>query len=308
MNRLYYPKKSNTVKFACIFKLATVLFYASTLNGYSQSDYSLQNLQPELTSKANSVILEEDIVVDVSDEKKKIVTYHKVITVLNKKGNHHLDAYIHYDDDVRLKEVKGTIYDKKGSIIKKFKRKDFNDLSATDGVSLYNSSRILFLEYTPISYPYTFEFNYTLESRTTAFIMDWMPIKRYRQSTQQSNFQLIYNPSNKPRYSANNLDQFGVVFTETPNSYTFKLENLEPVKYEKYSPEFRSLTPNVSFALDRFYLQGVYGVGRNWKEFGSWMNNSLIRGTDQLPEATIEMAKSLVKNENSDLEKSEKNL
>ena len=43
--------------------------------------------------------------------------------------------------------------------------------------TLYSDSRVIYYDYTPVSYPYTYELEYEYESSSTGFIPRWYPIK-----------------------------------------------------------------------------------------------------------------------------------
>ena len=60
--------------------------------------------------------------------------------------------------------------DKLEKEIKKVKSKEYEDVSAVDGGTLYGDSRMLYYKYTPVSYPYTIKKNYVLETINTGFV------------------------------------------------------------------------------------------------------------------------------------------
>ncbi len=70
-------------------------------------------------------------------------------------------------------------YDRYGNRIKKVKKKDFDDYSATGSANLYTDNRVIHYNYVPISYPYTVVYEYEKHHKYTAFIPQWMPIRSY---------------------------------------------------------------------------------------------------------------------------------
>ncbi len=56
-------------------------------------------------------------------------------------------------------------------------------------------------------------------------------------------------------------------------------------------------------ALNNFKTDGVNGNYTNWSEFGSWMNNALLKDRDVIDEATKNKVLELVKGVEDPLEK-----
>ena len=82
----------------------------------------------------------------------------RVVTVINKNGLGAINAVSGYDKTSSINNIEAIVYDAFGNEIKKIKRKDFKDQSAVDGISLFSDDRVVFLDYTPITYPFTVEF------------------------------------------------------------------------------------------------------------------------------------------------------
>jgi transglutaminase-like putative cysteine protease len=282
-------------------KIVVLFFILISTLSFSQSEfnYSVLNIPAELRENANSVLLDEYTEVDVSEEKKMVITSHTAITILNKKGDRYAYPVVHYDAYSKAKDAEVYVYDASGKEIQHYKKRDFRDVSAVSGGTLYSNSRALFLDYNPASYPYTLVFDYKTETSSTAFVDDWYPLSGYVSSTKKSVYKIIFNPNNKPRYRATNIEGFNISVSENPNEFIFKAENLKAIKYEELSSSIENIAPKVSFALDRFYLKGVTASVKSWEEFGTWMQNSILYDVADLPEGTKEMAKSLVKGETS---------
>lgn len=279
----------------------------STISVFAQeTQYSVAALSSTLAKNANSVLLDEKIEIDITKNDQMVYKNHRAIMVLNKKGDNNVDAYAYYDDDAKIKDIEAWAYDAMGNELEHFKKRDFRDISASDGFSIYNDDRVLYLDYTPTTYPYTLVFESVTQSNTTAHIPRWFPIGGYYTSTKNSEFTVKYNPSNKPNVLKKNLEGYDISISETPDSFICKAENLEAIKREEYSPSYRSILPHVKFALNNFYLKGVAGYGKDWKEFGAWMDKTLLTGVSELSPATIARAKQLVSGETTNLGKAKK--
>ena len=126
----------------------------------------------DLKANCNAIVQYHDVEVKIISQSYYTQTVRKAVTVKNELGDHHSLLRLGYDDNRKVLNVKAFIYDQFGSEVKKVKRKEFNDVSAS-GSSLYTDDRMLYYEYTAISYPYTVVFEYEnlmLEFSVTAKI------------------------------------------------------------------------------------------------------------------------------------------
>jgi len=282
-----------------------VMLFSITLS--AQSDIVFQSLSiPEnLKANANSILREEKTVIDIPDRKTLTHTTYKVVTVLNKKGIRDIDAYAYYDDVTKVKSVQATIFNQLGKKIKTFKKKDFEDISAVDGISLFTDSRLLILDYTPVSYPFTVLFESVTESSNTAFIPSWLPNGSYYSSTQSSNCIINYNPKLGLRFKQLNPSD-KIIIDEQKGKLKISIEDYEAITPEAHSPGFAQIMPRILFALDIFHLQGVDGEARDWTSFGKWVNDYLLRGTEEVNAQTKNEILQLVSGIEDPIEKARK--
>lgn len=285
-----------------IFCLAMLLCSAHI---FSQQDYSIASIPKQLIEYSNSVLIDELVEIDVSDINKMKEKTHRVIAILNKLGDGDARLYEYYDTNSRVKNIEAKIFNALGFQIESFKKKDFMDVSRT-GSNMYVDSRALYLNYTPTTYPYIVVFDSETETGDSAFISPWYPLSGYAESTQKSVRKIKYDPLNKPKYKPENLEGFDIKISGTPEEITFSASNLSAIRYEEHSPAFSSIFPNVTIALDNFRLKGTSGSGKDWQQFGSWMDKSLLSDVRDLPEGTLARIKSLVANETTNEGKARK--
>lgn len=289
-----------------MYKFSLLLFLGVFQSAFSQTDYSVAAIPLTLVNKANSVVLNEYIEVDVSDAKKMEYTSHRAITVLNKNGDRHVESYAYYDNNTKIKKAEVRVYNASGEEIQHFRKKDFTDASAVGSVNLYSDSRVLYLDYTPSSYPYTLVFDVASESSSTAFVYGWLPTGAYASSTKLSIYKILFDPTNKPRSRITNFEGFDITSTEGPTSNVYTATNIPAIQYEERSLSFKDIAPMARFSLDKFYLNGVPAQAKNWSEFGAWMENKLLYDVKELPEGTVAKMKNLVKGETTNIGKARK--
>ena len=274
--------------------LPLLLLFTATHAVFAQ-DYSFSKINPILLKNADAVVRldEMSILVKSSDYMEIIST--RVVTVLNENGSKHVNAMAFYDKETSIKDLEAIIYDENGEEIDKIKEKDFIDQTATGEGTLYSESRVKFLRYTPVNYPYTIVLNKKYTTSDTAFMPRWYFLDGYKISVEKSEFNLNLPSGIKYRFKDNNLDAFGVERTSNENGIRYNATNLKAIESEDFDPEFRDFAPNVQLALEDYNLKGVSGHATNWKEFGSWVYNSLLAERGELDSSTIQRIQGLVK-------------
>jgi len=272
---------------------------------FSQAnDYQSLILDNKYTQHANSCVRKYSTHISVKAQDKMIIKHQQIITVFNKSGNKDIDAFLHYDKNINVKHLEAKIYDAYGNEIKTYKKRDFRDVSAVDGGTLYTDSRVYYLDYTPINYPYTVEFSYEIKNSNTAFVRPWQPIRNYYQSVQFSEFTVEDNSNSGLRFKKENLDFYeGINVQSSAQKISCKANDLPAIKYESYSPSLYSFSPKVNFALTKFTLEGQRGKASNWEEMGKWQYDKLIKDRDEVSKKTKQEILALTQGIDEPLEK-----
>ncbi|MEN9336152.1 MAG: hypothetical protein RLZZ500_1139 [Bacteroidota bacterium] len=274
------------------FYLLALLFCSY---GFAQSEETLkaQSIPDLLKENANSVVRFEKIDVTINSVKSYTISHKRVITVLNKRGENDIDAYLYYSPSEKVNALQLTVYNAQGIEIKKIRRGDFIDQSVSDGYSILTDNRILFANYTPIEYPLTFVFESELKSINTAFLPTWMPVDNYFSSVEFS--EITYRIPSELRYQVNEkkLSEFGVQKVEKEGVLAYQIQNIRAEKPEDFSPSTDDILPCVRISVNPFFLEGIEGNATNWEGFGKWMYNGLLTKTDELSPETIEKVKQI---------------
>lgn len=279
-------------------------FMALLLTQAQDTNYQSIVLDEDLTKNANAVVRLDEMTVDILSQENMLITSKRVITVLNRHGNRHVRAFAGYDNSRKVKSVKAIVYNSFGKEIKKIKEKDFRDVSAVSGGTLYSDSRVKYLEYTPTQYPYTIVFEKEVQTKNTAFIPDWYFLDSFLVSVENSSFTVNFpNGTLKPSIKEKNIQGYKIEKEETATSITYKGDNIEAIKSEELSPSFSKLAPRLILRLDNFYYEGYTGKASNWNQLGSWMYNNLLTGRNQLSNQVKQEIIGLVKGVEGNLEK-----
>lgn len=282
-----------SLRFLCLafITLLSPVIYAQTGN----------NKPADVPENANAVIklMQTDVV--ISSGKSMNVKRHRIVTVLNKNGLDYIDASEYFSKSDQIKSAEAVIFDAQGKEVKRIKRKDFREQSVSEGS--ITDTRLLYMNFTPVQYPFTVEYTSEKETANTAFIPPWVPVEGIGVSTQKSVYSVKYKSDLGFRYKEYNTAGIVINKTEGEGLVSFTAENLPAVKQEEYMPSFHTIMPYVQFATENFYLEGERGKAATWKEFGSWIYNSMLAGTDDVPAETQKIIKDLVGNEQDTLKK-----
>lgn len=272
--------------------LCVILFFAFSflLLGQTEEIYNSLSIPEELREKSNAVLRYEKQTIEILDYDKIEITTKRIVTVYNKYGNRHTNAVEGYDDNTDIKYMEAFIYDAKGEEIKKFKERDFIDESAVSEISIYEDDRVKYLKYIPINYPYTIEYNSKISYSNSAFFPKWQPIDDYYLSVQYSEYEVINTAQVALKTKKENFEGYNI---EEVSKNHFIAKSIQGIKYEAYSPKVHNITPRFEVALTEFNMEGVRGINNDWSDFGKWMHDRLLSGTDAIPQATIDEVKNL---------------
>ncbi|MEO9891594.1 DUF3857 domain-containing protein [Aurantibacter sp.] len=271
-----------------------------------KSLYQSSDIESILIHNANAVVRLDETVIDVSSKKNMTVSKRRVVTVLKKAGRSAINPYVFYDPSTKIQDLSVTVFDKNGDVIEKLKKKDFKDVSAVDGGTLYGDSRVKYFNYTPIEYPYTVDFTFSYNTSNTAFLPRWSPIDEYLVSTENSTYEISQPSEMKIRVKEKNFEQYPIENHSSKGVISYSLKNVPSTKREVLSPAFYEIEPSLLVSLSDFHLEGVNGYGNDWASIGRWQYESLLYEKDIVSEGTKNLITELVSGLDTKLEKTKK--
>lgn len=282
------------------FIFFSVFFFS--VSAIAQSVYPVADIDDALIENANAIVRLDQTEIEITSQRSMTIKKTRVVTIANDSGLSYMDASENFSKTMSIKSIEAVIYNAAGQQISKIKRKDFKEHSLSEGLSIVDD-KVLYLDYTPVQYPFTLVYTSEVQTSNTAFLPIWSPMEGAYVSTEKSSIKITYPNNLGFKYKEYN-------FADTPlqkelNGTTLQLssENVAAIRYEEYAPSLYKVRPHVLFGLEKFNLEGVDGQASSWESFGAWMNNELLAGTDELPEATQIKIKALVGNETDDLKK-----
>lgn len=268
------------------FSLITILF--SLL--ISAQDYSVSTIPEELKKNAYAVVRNDNTVININAVDEMEIITNKTITILNKSGENLSTVIIPYEKGTSISDVKVSVLDTNGKVIKKYSKSDFTDVRHSASFSFYDENRVMYLHYMSNTYPYSLQYTYTTETENTIFLPDFTPIEGYNISTQNTSL-IINNKSGIAlRTKVNENDFAKLTSSQNVNTYTYSYQNIPALEEERMSPSLEQFLPRVEYSLDKFNLEGKQGTLSNWQEFGNWFYQNLIIPSSQItPELRAEV-------------------
>ncbi|AWI25518.1 DUF3857 domain-containing protein [Flavobacterium pallidum] len=280
-----------------------VFLLVSWVSYCQKENFAVSLIAEELKENANAVVRLSKTDIAINSQRSMILTEKRAVTVWNEYGLDDINATAYYDSKRKINKIQATVYDASGKEIKSYKRKDFKDFSAADGFSVFQDNRLLHLDYTPVQYPFTFVFESEVETSNTALVPSWAPLEGYYISTEKSVINVTYPEPLGFKYKEDHFStQYDLQRTEKPGSISYTAQNLRALKGEESSPKLTDIVPVVYMKVEKFNLEGVDGAAKTWEEYGKWYYDSLLTGTDELPEESRAKIKQLVGNEKDPLE------
>jgi len=270
---------------------------------FSQENYNAFSIPVELKKNANAVVRLSEINVSVNSIKDLVVSETRVVTVLNRGGNKHVNASLRYSDTKSIKKLSAIIYDSFGKEIEKYSKSDFKDQSAVSNGTMYSDKRVKYLDYIPNKYPYTIRVASVYKTSNTAFIQPWFPIEGYNVSVEKAKY--VFRTSDigfrKKLYNSNELIKIDI--KEDQLSLFGEVVNQRAIKYEEKAPSFYMFMPNLNISLDEFTLYGKKGSANDWKTFGKWQYENLLLGRDELGKEVVDKITKLTKDISNPVDK-----
>lgn len=286
-----------------ILRISLFLMLILQQNVMGQDNFLISAIPSGLTDNADAVVRLDHTDIEISGRESMKIKRHRVVTVLNEKGLGDANAYAYFDKTTDVNAIEAVIYNAYGLQVKKIKRKDFKEVSVSDGPGIMDTKRV-YLDYTPVQYPFTIDFVSETSTSNTAFIPTWYPVDDLYVSVEKSEIVITVAPELEFRFKDYNFGSgINLEKTESGNTLMLSASNIPALKREEYSPSFFKVVPHAIFGLEKFHLEGVDGEATDWERFGAWMYTNLVEGTDELPVETQNKIRAVVGNEQDPLKK-----
>lgn len=184
----------------------------------------------------------------------------------------------------QLISFKGQVTDASGNIIRKMKIKDLKKTEYSPYLAI--DDYIMYLEYTPSSFPVTVTYEWELDCKDNLVeFPPFCPQTDYNVDVKRAAYHLAAPQELGVRYTLKNISQPAEVYKNKAGAQVISLEmtDIPRVKKIPYTRPIYDRVPIAYFAPSLFVYYETQGSLSNWKEFGMWQFG-MLRGRDALPE------------------------
>jgi hypothetical protein len=270
----------------------------------SQNPYHVDSIPSSLKENVDAVIRLDKTEFIIKDKSRAILNTHYVITIFNERGaNHQLKYYTHYYKLNKVLDISGNVYDKNGERIYKLTKKDIYDVSASARSNDVTDNRIKIAEFDNknFQFPYTIEFESSVETRNMMFYPSEYFYPSERLSTQEKTLIIETQNDLEFRYKENKMPiTVNLVTEKNKKIYTWSIKNISASEYEPYTPI--DFYPKIVTAPKSFSVEDYEGDIESWNDIGKFISK-LNDGRDILPEAIKLKVADLVSHEKDTLKK-----
>lgn len=282
--------------------LFTAMLGIAAVQTMAQGIYEVSKIPANLLENASVVIRNEETVFEVKGLGTASQDYKTAITIVNKNGENHSSMVEYYDKFSSISSLKAAIYDAKGNKVKEYKSSDFKDRSAVSGGSLYDDSRVKYLDFLYTDYPYTIEYSYHIDFSGLLTYPTWNPASSWKTAVEKSTYTFSIPKNISFKYLTSTGLKTDSLLVKDKMQYKWSATALPAFTYEPLSTGLKSINPWVMVAPNQFEYDNSKGNIENWKNLGNWVYTLNI-GAQVLPEATKTKIQQLIKNAASPKEK-----
>lgn len=271
-----------------------LLVYLCASNAFSAPIYSIDSIPDYLRTRAGAVIRNYESSYIVSNEDNLTYKELKAVSIFNESGLHEAEYAVYYDKHSSIQSIKATIYNEFGGLVQKISSNAFKDQSAVGGATLYGDSRCRHYEPAAISFPFTIVYELEMKRSQTLYFPKWMPLTANGVSLEKATLRFDTPQRLNIRYKNYN-------FSSIPDStvlkdrliYTWRSAPVAAIKPEVFSAGLITQIPYVLIAPCNFKYAKQRGVFNDWKGYGQWIYDELLRGRRTLSPETIFFIKQL---------------
>lgn len=262
-------------------KLIILLVFVWMNNIAKAITYTIPILPDSIRQNMDAIIWENSIEITINKDLSFTEKVHKVITILNQKGND-LSIYEGVESkEMSTKLIQGIIYDATGRPFKKIKKSDINTIGEysqfiSDFKADYYNPEIH-------KFPYTVEYEYETKYDYLLYLPAFEPFQQYNTFVVNSSYSIEFPENLDIRsYQQNNNWQQLTTTVGNRKKYSYSINYQKGIPEENMAPEFDKIEPKIIFAPNQISYYSYKNKFDDWTDFGRWILQ-LNNKRDSLP-------------------------
>lgn len=268
----------------------------------AQTAWTTAEIADSLKKDAYSVVRDYKVEVTATSPMQMTTRYHKVITILNKKGDDHAQWSYPTSSFTQITSFSGKIYNENGSVRSKLKRSDIHTSQYSKEFASDNQHN--YLDLSEQNYPYTIEIDW--EVKASKGYMDYeyfTPLEHDRQSIEKASFKISVPTGTQIRYTGLPNKWEPQKQTAAKNDvYVWNMSPMRGLIDDAYDDDYMFVAPAVIAMPYEFKIGESAGTLESWETLGTWYSK-LAEGRNVLLPADVQKVKDLTIGCKSDMEK-----
>ena len=287
---------------AALFSLILFSFALKGLYG-AEPKYKVSDIPKNLLKDAMAVIRKNEVEFKISDIDKAVENVTYAITILNENGIDKSVFYQFYDKFSSVRKISVNLYDQNGEVIRNGANVNVKDYSAIAGYSLYEDSRVKFVDPKYRTTPFTVEVSYEIAYDGLLGYPKWNVYEDYNVGVEKSKLTVITAPGFSLRYKEFNMkDSCRIVKSDNKTEYNWEVSDFPAIREEPFSLPISKISPAVYLAPSDFEISGSEGNCESWNNLGKWIYK-LQKDRNILEPETREKILSMVSGAKNDIDK-----
>lgn len=268
----------------------------------AQTAWTTADIADSLKKDVFSVVRDYKVEITAASPMQMTTHYHKVVTILNKKGEDHAQWSYPTSSFSQITSFSGKIYNENGSVRSKLKRSDIHTSQYSENLATDNQHN--YLDLLVQDYPYTIEFDWEVKSSKGYIDYEFFcPVHHDRQSVEKASFTLSVPTGTQIRYKGMpNKWEPQKQNTGKNDVYVWNMSPMRGFIDDAYDEHYMFFLPAVIAAPYEFRMGESAGKLESWETLGTWYAK-LAEGRDVLLPADVEKVKELTANSKTDMEK-----
>ncbi|MDX2189687.1 MAG: DUF3857 domain-containing protein [Bacteroidota bacterium] len=286
--------------------LSYFLIFQTVISQAFENKYDVKLIPQLLLENADLVIRNYNIDFEMLSIDKTVNKEHITYTFLNESGVNKVKLAAFYKESQdKISNISIKLFDKNGTLVRKFKQSDIADYPAFDGFSVKTDYRIKYADFYYPDFPYTIEFEYDKSSNHSIGFPIFTPQFDFRISIESASISVKVPLNDSLRYKIyNSTVQPSFINDLKYLSCNFSITGLQAKNKEEFNPSIFKYVPYVVFAPNKFKFGKYYGQLDTWNNFGKFYSN-LNKDKPFFSDENKAKVLELVKNCKSDKEKIE---
>lgn len=247
-----------------------ILLVSNTTLAQVPFAFPVSTIPDSLREQAVGVYRINETHLDIFSTSKYVHRTHQVITVFDSDARDLIKPVFEFNKFVSIDDIDVSYYNANGLLIRRLTKRDFNVVSAYDGMSLVTDDKVMYADLPNVPFPCTMDLSFTVI--VNSYIN--LPRKLITEngvSTERFEFKVSVPKGQRIRYRSCNIDLSPTISTEKSDTiYNWRASNVKGFRIEKGTYKGDHFLPRIDVSPAKFQYDGYNGEAKDWKSLGAF--------------------------------------